>query len=101
MALPLHTTVLLSCEATQEESGPTLVHSSGVQEYRIHPEVIRLLQESCSNEKLQDHEKGVQCTDPPAHLLPAFEKGGFTVTSTSTADDRKIWMLTKTKEASD
>jgi hypothetical protein len=99
MALALNTTIVLSCEAAEEESGPTIVHSTGVESYRVHPEVIRLLQESCSNNNLCDHEKGVQCTDPAAHLLSAFERAGFTVTSASTADSRKIWMLTKTSEA--
>ena len=96
MALPLNATVLVSCEAAQEQSGPTLVHSSGVDSYRVQPEIIRLLQESCGNEKLSDHEKGVQCADPPAHLVPVFERAGFTVTSTSNAESRKIWILTKT-----
>lgn len=96
MALALNATVLLSCEAAEEQTGPTIVHSSGVDSYRVQPEIIRLLQESCGNEKLNDHEKGVQCVDPPAHLLSTFERAGFTVTSTSNAETRKIWILTKT-----
>ncbi len=98
MALPLHATLSISCEASEEQSGPTLVHSTGVGDYRVQPEVIRILQESCSNEKLCDHEKGVQCTDPPAHIVQAFERAGFSVTTTSTAGSRKLWMLTKTGE---
>ncbi len=95
-ALAMHTTVTVSSEASEESSGPTLVHSTGVQDYRIQPEVIRLLQESCNNDKLSDHEKGVQCTDPPAHILQVFQKAGYTVTSESTSGSRKLWMLTKT-----
>ncbi|CAF2344454.1 unnamed protein product [Rotaria sp. Silwood2] len=98
MALAMHTTLTISCKASEEQSGPTLVHSTGVKNYRVQPEVIRILQESCSNEKLCDHEQGVQCTDPPAHIIEAFKKAGFKVTSQSTADGRKLWMLTKTDE---
>ena len=98
MALPLHATLTVSCEASEEQSGPTIVHSTGVESYRVQPEVIRILQESCTNEKLADHEKGVECTDPPAHILDTFKRAGFTVTSSSTANNRKIWMLTKTSE---
>lgn len=97
MALPQHTTITVSCEESEEQSGPTIVHNTGVESYRVHPEVIRILQESCSNEKLCDHEKGVQCTDPPAHIVQAFAGAGFTVTATSSSNDgRKLWILTKT-----
>ena len=99
MALPLHTTLTVSCEASEEESGPTLVHSTGAENYRVQPEVIRILQESCTNEKLCDHEKGVQCTDPPAHIVKAFQNAGFSVTTTSESNGRKIWLLTKTSES--
>ncbi|CAF1102400.1 unnamed protein product [Rotaria sordida] len=99
MALAMHTTLTVSCEASQEQSGPTLVHSTGVQSYRVQPEIIRILQESCSNEKLCDHEQGVQCTDPPAHIVDAFKRAGFSVTSQSTSGNRKLWMLTKTGDS--
>ena len=98
MALAMNTTLTVSCEASEEQSGPTIVHSTGVQSYRIQPELIRLLQESCTNEKLSDHEKGVQCTDPPAHILEVFQRAGFTVSSQSSSGGRKLWMLTKTGE---
>jgi hypothetical protein len=98
MALAMNATLLVSCESSEEQSGPTIVHSTGVENYRVQPEIIRILQESCSNQKLSDHEKGVQCVDPPAHIIDTFKAAGFTVTSTSTADSRKIWMLTKTGE---
>jgi len=98
MALAMHTTLTVSCEASEEQSGPTLVHSTGVKNYRIQPEIIQLLQESCTNDKLCDHEKGVQCTDPPAHILGVFQNAGFSVTSQSNSGNRKLWMLTKTAE---
>ena len=97
-ALAMHTTITISCEASEEQSGPTIVQSTGVQNYRIQPEVIRLLQESCTNEKLCDHEKGVQCTDPPAHILQVFQSAGFSVTTESKSGSRKLWILTKTGE---
>jgi hypothetical protein len=99
MALAMNTTLTISCEGSEEQSGPTIVHSTGVQNYRVQPEVIRLLQESCTNKKLCDHEKGVQCTDPPAHILEVFQRAGFTVTTESNAGSRKLWMLTKTDES--
>ena len=98
MALPLNTTLLISCEASEEESGPTLVHSTGVEGYSVQPEIIRLLQESCTNQKLCNDEKGVQCTDPPAHILDVFARAGFTVDSSSTAESRKVWMLIKSSD---
>jgi hypothetical protein len=98
MALAIHTKLTVSCEQSEEQTGPTLVHSTGVQNYRVQPEVIRILQESCTNEKLCDHEKGVQCTDPPAHIVDVFTRAGFTVTSESNAGSRKLWLLTKTGE---
>ena len=98
MALAMNTTLTVSCEASEEQSGPTLVHSTGVQNYRIQPELIRVLQESCTNDKLSDHEKGVQCLHPIAHIIQVFEKAGFTVTTQTTAGSRKLWMLTKTDE---
>ncbi|CAF3225230.1 unnamed protein product [Rotaria socialis] len=100
MALAMHTTLTISCEASEERSGPTLVHSTGVKNYRIQPELIRVLQESCTNEKLCDHEKGVQCSDPPAHILETLKKVGFTVMSQSKVGSRQLWMLTKTDEGS-
>jgi hypothetical protein len=96
MSLPINATLTISCEESEEETGPTIVHSTGVAGYRVQPEVIQILQESCSNEKLCDNEKGVQCTDPPAHILEAFGNAGFEVTTSATAGSRKIWMLTKT-----
>ncbi|CAF0931768.1 unnamed protein product [Adineta steineri] len=98
MALPLHSTLTVSCEESEEQSGPTIVHSTGVGDYRVQPEIIALLQKSCSNDKLCDHEKGVQCTDSAAHIIETFERAGFSVTTSSTAGSRKMWFLTKTSE---
>jgi len=98
MALPINATLTISCEESEEESGPTIVHSTGVGNYRVQPEVIRILQESCTNEKLCDHEKGVQCEDPPEHILDTFQRAGFTITAATTGGSRKIWILTKTSE---
>lgn len=94
----MHTTVTVSCETSQEKTGPSLVHSTGVQNYRVQPEIIRLLQESCTNDNLCDHEKGVECKHDVAHLIDVFKRAGFTVTSQSTAGSRKLWMLTKDGE---
>ncbi|CAF0983142.1 unnamed protein product [Rotaria sordida] len=96
MSLPLYTTLAVSCKIPEENSGPTIVHSTGVSSYNIHPELIRVLQESCSNEKLCNHELGVQCIDPPAHIIGTFQNVGFSPTTSSTAGERKIWLLTKT-----
>ncbi|CAF0961760.1 unnamed protein product [Adineta ricciae] len=98
MALAMNTTITISCEESEEQSGPTIVHSTGVKNYRIQPEIIQFLQESCGNEKLCDHEKGVQCTDGAAHVLETFKRAGFSLTSESKAGSRKLWMLTKTDE---
>ena len=99
MALAMHSTATVSCEASEEQSGPTLVHSTGVKDYRVAPELIRVLQESCTNDNLCDHEKGVQCTHPAAHIVDVLKKAGFTVTTATTAGSRKMWMMTKTGEA--
>ncbi|CAF1457864.1 unnamed protein product [Didymodactylos carnosus] len=98
MALAMHSTLTVSCDSSNEQRGPTLVHSTGVESYRIQPEIIRILQQSCTNEKLSDDEKGVQCADPPAHILQVFKNAGFTVTAETTSGGRKLWILTKTSE---
>ncbi|CAF1401221.1 unnamed protein product [Rotaria sordida] len=96
MAVPLNTTLTVSCDMSEEGSGPTIVHSTGVQNYRIHPGLIRILQKTFANDRLCDHEEGVQCIDPPANVIEAFENAGFSVEGISESSDRKIWMLTKT-----
>lgn len=98
MALPLHTTITVSCEQSQENSGPAIVHSTGVEGYRIPPELIRILQVSCGNDKLCDHETGVQCTHPVGHLLQVLKNAGFSAVTESSSSGRKIWVLTKTSE---
>lgn len=37
---PMALRLTLSCDLNQSESGPTLIHSTGVQHYRIPPEVV-------------------------------------------------------------
>ena len=96
MSLPLHTTLTLSCQTSEEDSGPTIVHSTGVQAYRVPPGAIQILQEAFTNDRLCDHEHGVQCYDPAASVVEAFENAGFEVTSTHDTGDRKMWTITKT-----
>ncbi|CAF3506812.1 unnamed protein product, partial [Rotaria sp. Silwood2] len=83
MAVPMNTTITVSCNIPNEYSGPTIVHSTGVKNYRIQPELIRILQEEFTNERLRDHREGVECDDPPANVVQAFEKAGFSVNGTS------------------
>ncbi|CAF3691768.1 unnamed protein product [Adineta steineri] len=98
MALPLHSTLTVSCEESEEESGPTLVHSTGVAGYKVQPEIIQFLQKSCSNDKLCDHEKGMECAHPVAHMLETLRRAGFSVTASAPAGSRMMWFLTKTSE---
>ena len=96
MSIPLHTTLTISCEKAEEDSGPTIVHSTGVEAYRVPPAVIRILQETFTNNRLCDHEHGVQCYDPVESVVATFENAGFEVTSTHDTNDRKMWTITKT-----
>ncbi len=38
----------LSCDLDKSQSGPTLIHSTGVQDYKIPPEVV------CLHKRLKD-----------------------------------------------
>ena len=96
MSLLLHTTLTLSCETGEDESGPTLVHCTGVPSYRVSPEVIRILQETLTNDNLCDDEFGVRCTDPPAKVIEVFESNGFEVISVHGNASRKMWTISKT-----
>ncbi|UJR17877.1 hypothetical protein I4U23_004776 [Adineta vaga] len=91
MALALYTTLTISCDPSEEYSGPTIIHSTGVQAYRVAPEVIRILQETFTNDRLCDHERGVQCFDPVSSVIQAFENAGFEVASNHETDDLKIF----------
>lgn len=97
MSLPLHTTLTVSCDESEENSGPTIVHSTGVDAYRIPPRAIQVLQEAFTNNRLCDHELGVQCNDAAASVIQAFENVGFQVTSEHEANGRKLWTITKTR----
>jgi len=96
MSLPLYTTLTLSCEKSEEDSGPTIVHSTGVPAYRVSPEVIQILQERFTNDGLCDNELGVQCNDPATSVVQAFENAGFEVVSAHETNDRKMWTIIKT-----
>ncbi len=79
MSLALYTTLTFSCNESEEDSGPTIVHSNGVQAYRISPEVIRILLETFTNDQLCDHELDVPCYDPVASVIQVIENAGFEV----------------------
>lgn len=96
MSLPLYTTLTISCDQTEEESGPTIVHSTGVEGYRVPPDVIRILQDAFTNEGLCDDELGVRCNDPAASVIQTFQDAGFEVLSEHGTNDRKLWTITKT-----
>lgn len=49
------------------------MHSTGVDAYRIPPRTIQVLQEAFTNDRLCDHHRGVQCNDPIASVVQAFE----------------------------
>lgn len=95
MSLTINTTVTISCETEEFESGPTIVHSTGVPAYRISPEIIRILQETLTNDRLNDDEMGVRCADPASIVLDVFEKNGFEVYSEHGNDSRKMWTMIK------
>ena len=97
MSLPLHTTFTVSCDESEEGSGPTIVHSTGVDAYRIPPRAIQVLQEAFSNDRLCDHDLGVQCSVSADSVIRAFENVGFEVTSENEAGGRKLWIITKTR----
>jgi len=96
MSLPLGTTATLSCDDSQEYTGPTLVHSTGVPGYRISPYIIQILQQAFSNDNLCDNERGVECFLAIGSVIEALENAGFEITGDSNSGGRKIWHLTKT-----
>lgn len=91
----MNTTLTLSCEESEEDSGPVIVHSTGVPNYRISPEVIQILQETLTNDRLCDHEMGVQCSDSVRAVLDVFQGAGFEVISEHGAGERKLWTIIK------
>lgn len=109
MALQL----ILSCDLDKSQSGPTLIHSTGVEHYKIPPEVvsesgilitgnlwnfflslkIRTLQENFSNDVLADHSEGVLCQVGPQQVLSVLRQNGFTLQKQTTDTSRALWTL--------
>ena len=100
----------LSCDLDKSQSGPTLIHSTGVQDYKIPPEVvseseisirlrsilsiqIRTLQENISNDLLSDHSEGVLCQEGPQRVLAVLRQNGFTLQKQTTDSNRALWTL--------
>ncbi|CAF1541091.1 unnamed protein product [Rotaria sp. Silwood1] len=83
----------LSCDLNNSQSGPTLIHSTGVLHYKIPPEVIRTLQENISNDLLSDHAEGVLCQDSPQRILDVLRRNGFTLQKQTTDHNKALWTL--------
>ncbi|CAF3966714.1 unnamed protein product [Adineta steineri] len=83
----------LSCDSDKSQSGPTLIHSTGVEGYKIPPEVIRILQENLANDRLSDHSDGVLCQDGPQRVLDVLRRNGFTLQKQTTESNRALWTL--------
>ncbi|UJR27620.1 hypothetical protein I4U23_008901 [Adineta vaga] len=85
----------LSCDSDKTETGPVLIHSTGVEHYKISPEVIRILQESLTNEFLSDHEDGVLCQEGSQRVLDILLQNGFTLQNQSDEDGKTTWIVEK------
>ncbi len=102
----------LSSDLDKSQSGPTLIHSTGVQHYKIPPEVvgekkkkffglrhsfflpqIRTLQENISNDLLSDHAEGVLCQEGPQRVLDVLRRNGFTLQKQTTDSNKALWTL--------
>ncbi|UJR21697.1 hypothetical protein I4U23_024774 [Adineta vaga] len=83
----------LSCDLDKSQTGPTLIHSTGVESYKIPPEVIRTLQENLSNDSLADHSEGVLCQDGPQRILDVLRRNGFTLQKQTTDTNKALWTL--------
>ncbi|CAF1220187.1 unnamed protein product [Rotaria magnacalcarata] len=83
----------LSCDLDKSQTGPTLIHSTGVEHYKIPPEVIRTLQENFSNDRLSDHAEGVLCEDAPQRVLDVLRRNGFSLQKQTTGDQKALWTL--------
>ncbi|CAF5177539.1 unnamed protein product, partial [Rotaria magnacalcarata] len=68
-------------------------HSTGVEHYKIPPEVIRTLQENFSNDRLSDHAEGVLCEDAPQRVLDVLRRNGFSLQKQTTGDQKALWTL--------
>ncbi|CAF0828655.1 unnamed protein product [Rotaria sp. Silwood1] len=85
----------LSCDSDKVETGPTLIHSTGVQHYKISPEIIRILQDSLTNDLLSDHEQGVLCQENPQRILDILRQNGYTLQNQTNEDDKTLWVVSQ------
>ncbi|CAF0925200.1 unnamed protein product [Adineta ricciae] len=85
----------LSCDSDKTESGPVLIHSTGVEHYKIPPDVIRILQETLTNELLSDHADGVLCNEGSQRVLDILLQNGFTLQNQSDEDGKTTWVVEK------
>ncbi|CAF3319090.1 unnamed protein product [Rotaria socialis] len=85
----------LSCDSDKIETGPTLIHSTGVQDYKIPPEIIRILQESLTNDLLSDHAEGVLCQESSQRVLDILSQNGFTLQNETNEGDKTLWTVAK------
>ncbi|CAF1004558.1 unnamed protein product [Rotaria sordida] len=83
----------LSCDLNNSQSGPTLIHSTGVQHYKIPPDVIRILQENISNDLLSDHQEGVLCQEGPQRVLDVLRRNGFNIQKQTTDHHKALWTV--------
>ncbi|CAF0937671.1 unnamed protein product [Rotaria sordida] len=83
----------LSCDLNNSQSGPTLIHSTGVQHYKIPPDVIRILQENISNDLLSDHQEGVLCQEGPQRILDVLRRNGFNIQKQTTDHHKALWTV--------
>ncbi|CAF1146809.1 unnamed protein product [Adineta ricciae] len=83
----------LSCDLDKSQTGPTLIHSTGVQHYKIPPEVIQILQQNLSNDRLADDSEGVLCQDNPQRVLSVLRSNGFTLQKQTTDTNKALWTL--------
>jgi hypothetical protein len=93
MDLEQTTTITFSCDMSKEHSGPTMIHSTGVPNYHIHPGQMLILQDAFSNDKIRTDSQGVLCSVPPANVIEALKDAGFSIISTKTSAGRKVWVL--------
>ncbi|CAF1223999.1 unnamed protein product, partial [Didymodactylos carnosus] len=85
----------VSCSENEEQSGPTLVHSQGVPNYRIDPDLIRVLQEAFTNDHLRNDHQGVICDFPGQQVVDVLSQGaGLRLASKDFHSGRHHWSLT-------
>ncbi|CAF1345990.1 unnamed protein product [Rotaria sordida] len=102
MDLDQTTKITLSCDTSKEHSGPTMIHSTGVPNYHIHPMQVYILQDAFPDDKIRNDSQGILCSIPPANVIEALKKGaGFSIISTKTSGGRKVWVLSLEGSGSD